>query len=74
MTNTATWPLGLSTAAGRKFAVVAALLTALALIALAFAVGRWTVDTAAPPQSPRHTALAPGNPVPVLECRPFAYC
>lgn len=74
MTNTATWPLSLPTRAGRTVALVTVAIATLALIAFAFALGRWTVDTSAPAGSPALIAPAPGHGAPMLDCRPHSFC
>ena len=74
MTNAATWPLSPSTRVSRTVALVTVAIATLALIALAFAIGRWTVDTAMAPHSPALIAPAPGLGAPALDCRPHSYC
>jgi hypothetical protein len=76
MTNTAIWPLRLPVRASRTAAVVAISIVAIALFALAFAVGRWTDSGSSTPQrSPQLVVPVGPLPPPGIDCRtPQGFC
>lgn len=74
MTNTATWPLRLLPGRlTRTLTIVAVSIAVVALVALTFAVGRWTHGSDNP-QAPAQNGPAVVQQVPALVCHLHGAC